>query len=317
MARKIGTLHREYYFDPARQWEMFQSLQTAYGEPIMLLPLLHTLELSRAIYSDGIKVVLTGHGADELFYGYTGHVQTARLSRWIKHLEWISPVLRKLPTSKMPRPLLALSSRQGERKAALYRQYGEKIWPGIIAPEMISELDNVVSQEMEMWGELVPTSDYIDESNFVGLMVENTHSVTIAADLPAMMASVEMRAPFLDQQIISAALAVPYEDKISRNGDLSRLKLILKKAVSDLVPEELLYAPKRGFGFGIPLDNLLLGAWLQQGDALFDSPHTAQGLFRADRLKKAWCHFKTHGSQGSNVVPNMFAIQYWLQSNFS
>ncbi|MHB1183344.1 MAG: asparagine synthase (glutamine-hydrolyzing) [Desulfobulbia bacterium] len=315
MADILGTHHKEFYFDPARQWEIFQLMQATYGEPIMLLPLLHTHELCGAIHQDGVKVVLAGHGADELFYGYTGHVQTARLSRWLRRLEWLAPLMRQAPIDFLPRAAVALAAPRGQRKAALYRGYGKKSWPSLVNPEVLPTLINVAAQEMEFWGVLTPSHDYIDESNFIGLMIENSHSVTIATDLPAMMSGVEMRAPFLDQQMVSTAFAVPFDEKVPKDGDLSRLKLILKRAVSDLVPENLLYAPKRGFGYGIPQDNLLRGAWCSFGDKLFASPHSADGLFQPQSLKASWENFKMHGSQGSNVVPNMFAIQYWLQSN--
>lgn len=81
MAEQLGTWHREFYFDPEDQWQIFETLLRIYEEPIMLLPLLHAYALSRAIQEDGIKVLLTGNGADELFYGYTGvHPHTESFS---------------------------------------------------------------------------------------------------------------------------------------------------------------------------------------------------------------------------------------------
>ena len=106
-----------------------------------------------------------------------------------------------------------------------------------------------------------PNEDYVDESNFIALMVEDCHSVTIASDLPAMLSAVEMRAPFLDQEMIALAFALSWRTKLPADGDLTRLKLVLKTAVSDLVPAELLYAPKRGFGYGIRERDLFLGPW--------------------------------------------------------
>lgn len=313
MSKRIGTQHREFYFDPTQQWQVFKNVIDCYGEPIMLLPLVHAYELCRAIHDDGVKVVLVGHGADELFYGYTGHVDTARLSSWIFRLDWLAPVLRLIPGGLGNRPLRLLSAPRGARKAALYSGYAKKTWRGILAGGRLQNLQNYAAQEMAYWGELTPSADYIDESNFVGLMLENAHSVTISADLPAMMNGIEMRAPFLDRDLVAMAWATPYREKVS-GKDPTQLKRILKLAVADLVPHDLLYAPKRGFGFGIPQDQVLRESWGAIGDELFAEPDTAGGLFDGAALRLAWKHFKQHGGGGSNLIPNLFAIQLWLRN---
>lgn len=314
MAGQIGTTHREFYFDASRQWTTFNRILTTYGEPIMLLPLVYTFELCEAIRGDGIKVVLSGNGADELFYGYTGMVQTGRLSRAVKAFDFLAPFVRLLPAAQRGRALQVFASQKGVRKAALYRHYASNVWPSLIAPEALKELDNYAEAELAAWGSVAPNDDYIDESNFCGLMVENTHSVTIAADLPAMMAGVEMRAPFLDQQMIALALATPWREKIVTSGEGNHLKKILKQAVSDLMPPDILYASKRGFGMGIAQDDVIRHGWREHGRELFSNPDHADGLFSKPGLRNLWqCYLKGEMA-GSSLPSNMFAIQLWLQS---
>lgn len=313
MAKDIGTVHREFYFDPARQWEVFNAILRTHGEPIMLFPLIHTFELCEAVRADGIKVVLAGNGADELFYGYTGMVQTSRLSRGIKLLEWAAPLLRLLPLARMPRAVEAIAAPRGRRKAALYRRYARQTWPSLIAPDALGDLVNHAERELADWGEAGPNADYVDESNFGGLMVENTHSVTIAADLPAMMAGVEMRAPFLDRDLMALALHTPWQDKIVTSGEGNRLKYILKQAVQDLMPPDILYASKRGFGMGIAQDDVVRGPWRKQADDLFASPDTAGGLLSRHGLQDMWRRFCNGEYNGASLPTNVFAIQLWLQ----
>ncbi len=311
MSALVGTRHREFYFDPSEQWDIFRRLIGIYGEPIMLLPLTYTYALCRAIRDDGIKVVLSGNGADELFYGYTGHVRTAWISTFLRAA---GPAARLTGFGKADSPLRALlAASAGERKAAFYRSCEKSGWGTVVNAGARDGLNNLVADELAYWGKLCPSRALIDESNFCALMVENTHSVTIASDLPPMLASVEMRAPFLDQEIVDFALATPVRKKVPWIAPANRLKWILRQAVQDLVPHSLLFAPKRGFGSGIPQDEVLRGPWAKQGDALFASPHDCDGLFDPTALREAWRVFKERGSEGSNVVPNMFAIQYWLQ----
>lgn len=314
MAARIGTTHREFYFDAAKQWTILNRILTTYGEPIMLLPLVHTFELCEAIRGDGIKVVLSGNGADELFYGYTGMVQTSRLSRGVKALEWLAPLIRLLPAASRGRALQVLAAQRGARKAALYRHYASGVWPSLIAPDALASLENYAEAELTAWGSAAPNDNYIDESNFGGLMVENTHSVTIAADLPAMMAGVEMRAPFLDQHMIALALATRWQKKIVTSGEGNQLKRILKRAVSDLMPQDILYAPKRGFGMGIAQDDVVRGDWGEYGRDLFSNPDNADGLFSKTGLRDLWQRYVNGEMAGSSLPSNMFAIQLWLQS---
>lgn len=315
MADHLGCVHKEFYFNADRQWEIFRKLIHTHGEPIMLLPLIHAFELCEGVRDDGIKVVLGGHGADELFYGYTGHVRTARLSAMLAS---VGPFMRT--AAAMIRvtnrsPLFSMfAALPGERKAAFYRHCEVRDWSTVLSRDALPVMHNVVADELAYWGKACPSKRFIDESNFCALMVENTHSVTTSSDLPAMLASVEMRAPFLDRDIIGFALATPVAKKVPWIAPSNRLKWILRQAVRDLVPHDLLFAPKRGFGFGIPQDEVLRGPWRKHGDALFSDPHDAGGLFNPSALRAEWEKFKQQGSHGSNVVPNMLAIQYWLQS---
>lgn len=307
MAERLGTTHKEFYFDPDEQWAIFQQLLKIYGEPIMLLPLVHTYSLCRAIRDDGIKVVMSGNGADELFYGYTGHIRTLKISRWLDRIACLRPLLAPLARGR----IAWVSAPAGKRKGAYYRALAENAWAPILTEDAKHHLANRAAEEMEYWGDLCPSTRFIDESNFVGLMVENPHSVTIAGDLPAMAASIEMRAPFLDQEVVSFALATPVERKIPSLNNPRWLKAILREAVSDLMPAELLSAPKRGFGMGIQEAMLFRGPWKKYAEELFSAPMDAGGLFNIESIKCVWHKFRDDTICASRIA-KMFAIQQWL-----
>jgi len=67
MADQLGCQHREFYFEPGRQLSGLGKLGAASGGAVMILPQDHACELCGAVGDDGIKVALTGNGADELF----------------------------------------------------------------------------------------------------------------------------------------------------------------------------------------------------------------------------------------------------------
>lgn len=309
MAKELGTIHKEIYYEPKEQWDIFKELIGIHGEPIMLLPLIHTYLLCRAIRDDGIKVVMSGNGADELFYGYAGHTNTLRLSRWLERAAVARPILRKAIRGKYA----FLSERPGRIKAKLYESYAIRDWGKEIRNEKVIGLDNVTAEEMRYWGELCPSTRYIDESNFVGLMVENTHSVTTVSDLSAMAASVEMRCPFLDQEVVSFALDTPVEEKIPSVKNREWLKAILREAVVGLVPYDLLSAPKRGMGMGIQEKMVLDGPWRSMADELFSSPDDCDGLFDVTELKRIWKDYKQGNAQPDKMA-KLMAIQVWLKT---
>jgi len=309
VANELGTKHKEFYFDKEKQWEHLNKLIGIYGDPIMLLPFVHTYTLCSAIRKDGIKVVLGGNGADELFYGYKGHVRTLSVSRWLDKLSRISPILSLLKRTR----LSWVAASRGARKSAFYEFVAKQTLPAFLSQDAISTIKNRAAEELQYWGELCPSNHYIDESNFVGLLVENPHSVTIAGDLPAMAASVEIRSPFLDQEIVSFALATDAEKKIPDTKNPDWLKAILREAVTDLMPESILRAPKRGFGAGIQESSLLSGPWKNKADQILRNASTLNGFLSKEKIEKAWTDF-SNGRGNAAAIAKQLAIQLWLKA---
>ncbi|MBU6950768.1 asparagine synthase (glutamine-hydrolyzing) [Hahella sp. HN01] len=312
VARLFGVSHKEFYYDADRQFQVFKSLLATWGEPIMLLPLIHTYEMSEAIHEDGVKVVMSGNGADELFFGYTGHFHTAKISKLLSGIALFLACARIAPDSWRKGPLKFLLERPGLRKAAYYKYKAAEQWPLIIPPDIARTMLNYVSEEMSYWGPLLPNKDFIDESNYLALLIENAHSITISSDLPAMMASVEFRAPFLDKEVIAAAMGIHFKDKVRKGGSGEGLKYILREAVGDLIPKEILHAPKRGFGMGIQEEDVLKGPWRDVGNRLFTGADDCEGLFDAKNLNGVWNRYLGGDSRvDTSTVARLFAIQLW------
>lgn len=292
MAALLGVRHKEFYFHPERQHEQFLELLKIYGEPIMLLPLVFAYELCLNIRADGLKAVITGHGADELFYGYSGHNNQALISTLLPFLpDFLKPVLAaaalRIPeTSRWREALLAASAPKGQVKTSLYRDEARRLWKFLFKdPKIASQADESIENWLGVWFEDSCPEAFIDESNVVGLMHENSHSVTIAGDLPAMAASVEVRAPFLDQELVQLAWRIAYQKKIRNWRNPTFNKWILKDALLGRVPDNLLFAPKRGFGFNISEDAVLRGPWKRQVDEAFDDLDVLDGVMNLDAVR--------------------------------
>lgn len=315
MANFLGTEHKEFYFNPEQQHEHFEHLLKLYGEPIMLLPLLHTYELCQHIKSDGLKVVMNGNGADELFYGYNGHNRLALISSVLPYLpKRLGPYLKYLASkmqygSKLRELLLVAGSVKGERKRSLYQDEASNIWGKIFN---LHDHDSIMQESIEQWLGIWVEEDnseaYIDEANIIGLMHENCHSVTIPGDLAAMAASIEARAPFLNHELVEMAWQINYKQKIKSISNKSYNKWILKQAFEGRVPKDLLYAPKRGFGYNISEEELLRGPWKHRVNETFSNMSSFGGVLNLDYIRELKYNFDHNKGVSAMLIAKLYAV---------
>ena len=196
-----------------------------YAEPLYLLQFAYADILYENIRKEGIKVILTGNGADEIFYGYTAHTKTCLLSFFLKllpkdNIYW--KIKKWLKSSKVE---VSFSIRK------IYKLFQE--FASLIEP--------------------FNKKYYIDFSNFWGLISENAHSITMIGDIAGMKNSVEVRSPFLDYRLVELAYSIYPRRKLGKLLDSSGKfnKYILKKAFEDTPIASVFYRHKMGFGFNI------------------------------------------------------------------
>ena len=312
----LGTRHREVYFDPERQHDDFDALLRLHGEPIMALPLTHAYSLCREIRADGLKVVLAGHGADETFFGYSGFNRMAVLSDVLRLAPTVATraisggLARTLPPGAAREALLVASARPGGRKAALYGDEASRVWPVLLGRENARKLaDDLIARWVEPWFADGAPAGYVDEAAYLGLMQENSHAVTIAGDLPAMAHGIEVRCPFLDHELVEMALRIPYRQKVVGIADRGRNKLFLKQALEQRLPTDILYAPKRGFGFFVQEEAVLRGPWKERVDAAFADFDGLGGVLDAEAARALKTEFDARGKVPAAMIAKLYALQ--------
>ncbi len=316
MAEKLGTRHTEVWFDADRHHDHLELMLRQHGEPIMLLPLGHAYELFTRIRDDGLRVVMTGHGADEVFYGYDGHRRTATLSNLLRFMPAIAGPMAAIAASLFRRgtapreALLVAGAPAGHRKARLYADELATILGSVLTGEAAQPARHI---DLDGWfgtwfsRDNVPRA-YVDEAAILGLFHENAHSVTIAGDLPAMAASVEVRCPFLDAGLVERGLQVPYVQKVGSGLRPTQAKLILKQALASRLPHDVLYAPKRGFGYHIQERDLLLGAWRDRVDRVFNRPRSLDSLIDMVHVRSLWSQLQRGTGGSAQLVAKLYAL---------
>ncbi|HCM83435.1 MAG TPA: hypothetical protein DIS76_02575, partial [Rhodospirillaceae bacterium] len=175
------------------------------------------------------------------------------------------------------------------------------------------QYQETASAQIAFWGELFKGHNYLDESNFAALMVENQHSITIAGDLPAMMHSVEARCPFLDYRIMQFAWRTHWWQKL-HPGKYHQQKYILRRAVADLMPQDLLNAPKRGFGMGIGMVELMTNHWRRHSEEILLSPDgNLQIGIDTQKIETIWQKSLSGDNAAASLAFKLLVLKRWLR----
>ena len=247
VARHLGVQH---YVCEASQSDLIAELEQLvwhYDEPFADAAALNMFLLSRMIRSH-VSVALAGEGSDELFGGYRRYQFERVIRRLGTFGQGLSGLVRAARLTRlgwMPRRLqgvLRAMARQGA--PARYSSYLESEVPieTILKPEWQTSIGvNACIQggyPDELNGGTVGHLCLVDQQFWLpGTYLEKS-------DKGGMAHSLEVRVPFLDNEVIEFANTLPDDQRIRGRSR----KWLLKKAFVDLVPAEVFHRFKRGFG---------------------------------------------------------------------
>jgi asparagine synthase (glutamine-hydrolysing) len=262
IANQFGTNHHEVIISEKEMQEFLPRLVFHQDEPIadpVCVPLYYVSQLAR---DSGTIVVQVGEGSDEIFSGYDNYVRHLRIyeSFW-RHAEALPRSLRRA-LSSLSRPALEAT---GRKRAAieLIRRLGADeplFWGGVVVydetfkPRVLSQSLrermnglsslHVVEPYLKRIEQERPQSDFLARMTYLELKLRLPELLLMRVDKITMATSVEARVPFLDHHLVEYALGVPRSLKVEGTTG----KHILKRALENVLPHDLLYEPKRGFG---------------------------------------------------------------------
>ncbi len=229
----------------------------AYSEPFGDSSAIPSVAVCKAVEKQ-VKVVLTGDGGDELFAGYGRYRTLAR----IPHLPggaWLAGASEQLPDFRYRPRLRRVARAAGAAADATNRALGEGFGPEERAALLGGLRRSAPGPEAHCEGD-------VDTALAFDLGVYLPDDLLVKTDIAAMRWGLEARCPLLDAAL--AALVVPppaAAKQTAREG-----KLLLREAVGDLLPPEILSREKRGFGS--PVEAWLAGPLRPMAEDLLRPP---------------------------------------------
>jgi asparagine synthase (glutamine-hydrolysing) len=255
-AKKHQTNHITFNLSNQELFEHFHEAIDYLDDPFADSSALPFFALSKQA-SKSVKVVLSGDGADELFGGYNKHraeIMVREPDMQLELVKFLGPLWKALPQSRSGK--LSNTIRQlrklaeGSKLTAEERYYR---WAGFSTKNYINEVLSDKSKEMIAHSELENRKKkqirFITKSGNFNEVLRNdldlvlSNDMLVKADMMSMANSLEVRVPFLDYRIVEFANSLPHTFKTDKKAG----KKILKDAFADILPQELLNRPKKGF----------------------------------------------------------------------
>jgi len=253
VSQVIGSDHAEVVIGMEDFFDSLPKLVWHEDEPIAWpssVSLYHVSQLA----SRQVKVVLTGEGSDELFAGYERYQRLMWNQRWMSWYELFPRVFRDFARRRIETSnLVGASSRRKLQHTFLSRDntveslHLDNFYNAFSDAEQRGLLKNPTSPRLayrnflKYWNAPQTSSQlsrmlYADQKTY---LVE----LLMKQDQMSMATSIESRVPFLDHHFVEFAARVP--DRLKVCGGVS--KYILKRAVEDLLPHDIIYRKKMGF----------------------------------------------------------------------
>ena len=297
-----------------------ESMVVQLDEPLADPAALNVLYISQLARKQGIKVLLSGAGGDDLFTGYRRHyaIQLERYWGWLptsirtkiarttKDLNLNSTIQRRI--TKMFNGA-GLDSK--DRLVNYFRWSNDSVLQSLYSPDFRQELMGSNSnQVMQDFLEPILTSASpvdqmlaLDQRFFLA-----DHNLNYT-DKMSMAAGVEVRVPFLDLDLVDFAAHLP--NKFKQRGSVG--KWVLKKAMEPYLPEEVIYRPKTGFGAP-------LRTWMKHdlrellGDLLSIESLNKRGLFSAKAVQQLILDNDNDKIDASYTLLSLLCIEIWCRA---
>jgi len=293
VSERFKTEHHEFTIEP-NALELTEKLVAHLDEPFGDFSIFPTYLVSK-MAREFVTVTLSGDGGDELFGGYDTYIANklglayARIPAGIRS-KVISPLLNSLPPTEKKKGLINRARRFDEgmrlpsdlehtrwmiflQAAEKAQMYSETTRQGLAGTDSYRHVRNYFSKS--------GTADPLNRQLYVDIKSYLVDDILVKVDRMSMATSLEARVPFLDHRFVEFSASIPGSLKLRGKST----KYLLKKAMADLLPPEIVGRGKEGFS--IPIKSWLKGELKElMLDVLAPEKVRREGFFNPDHVEK-------------------------------
>jgi asparagine synthase (glutamine-hydrolysing) len=272
--------------------KMLPSLVKHYEEPYAdssALPSYYVSKLTR----DHVTVALNGDGGDENFGGYGRYsvqkfgILYNKFIPFHKHL--ILPITKflakNIKTTFFDRVHIfaeTLSQKYNHRYVNYIRYFSNEMKADLYTKDFKEKTKDINSYDIvAKQFNNAKTKDKTEQAVFADFTTYLPDDLMVKVDIASMTVALEGRSPFLDHEFLELTAQIPFNLKLK---GLNNKKYILKEALRGLVPNEVMFRPK--MGFGVPID-----IWFREElrdyayKTLLSKKALARGLFQKEAIE--------------------------------
>lgn len=307
-AMKLGTCHHTLRVEAKDFQNIFDDFVHFSDQPFGVSSGFGVMAISRLARDLGIKVLVTGDGADEAFGGYSWYPQ---LPQALGAGTALSPdVSMQHVGLSIEERMTALRSQTPTKRAWAWHYYAsESDKKQLFSNDAFSQMSaswNIFSgfkTEKEQWSDL----DYIEHDRRFYFPFEMLRK----ADRMTMAYSVEGRVPFAAPALQNFVKGLKYSDMIQG----TTLKWVLRQAFKDVLPDEIVNRPKHGFN--VPVDRWLKGMWKTLLEETFakGSALDKTGLLAPNTLPVALKMSEDATRLNGHTLLCFIVLNKWLENN--
>jgi asparagine synthase (glutamine-hydrolysing) len=312
-ARLFGTSHESVLVDAGEYIRRLPESLAMIEEPVGSSSALASHYVAE-LMQPSVPVALSGQGADEPLGGYWRHLGT-KLADRARRVPGASPTARYL--ARMPGPervrrgLSTLAAKADlDLLMSAYEVFGESDKQRLYGPAMKTHNDGMPPREcVDAIRSRVAGLDLLSQMLYVDTRFWLPNELLLIADKTSMAASVELRVPFLDEDLVAFVERIDSSEKVH---GLSR-KWIHKRAMLKWLPREIVYRRERGWATP-------MARWLRTElrplleEALLADGALPQRLFEPAELRRL---IDSHGSGAADHTRRLFcllSLGLWAQA---
>lgn len=331
VAKHLGTDHTTLIMQPSDLLDLVPDIAKIYDEPFADDSQLPTTIVSR-LAKKHVTVVLSGDAGDEVFAGYSRYYLLDQIwkklgvlpgflrNRLSNLLITIKPeqsnlllgwLFDMLNSPNLPDKIYKLGERLENVNSLedLYLSYVSEIKDPIKLIKDLDKLPEYLLGNTALWPKV---DNLIEKLMAIDTLTYLTDDILVKVDRAAMSTSLELRAPFLDHNLVEYAWRLPFKFKY-REG---QTKWILREVLYKHVPKELIERPKQGFS--IPLNDWLRGPLKEWAEELLSTDYLEeQNIFNIQQVRTMWSQHLVGTRQYGARLWSILMFQAWYKEYFS